>query len=146
MKLEKILKIVILLVGVICAFMAFRVLAAGDDALKTDVDLQSSLISPFLVVAYIVFAITTGVTLIFTVLNLFKNPELLKKALIGIGAFIVIIVISFVLAKSEATVVGDVSLSASGTKWVGTGLITFYFLIVIAVGLIAYTGIRKAIK
>lgn len=146
MKLEKILKIVILLVGVICAFFAFRVLAAGDDALKADVGLQSSLVSPFLVVAYIVFAITTGVTLIFTVLNLFKTPALLKKALIGIGAFLVVIIISFVLAKSEVTTVGDVSLSASGTKWVGTGLFTFYFLIVIAVGLIAYTGIRKAIK
>ena len=37
-------------------------------------------------------------------------------------------------------------LSASGSKWVGTGLYLFYFLLVIALGLMLYTGIKKTIS
>ncbi|UOB19037.1 hypothetical protein [Abyssalbus ytuae] len=147
MKLESILKIVILIVGAISAFFLVRILLAGEDAIKADVGLQDSLISPFIVIAYIVFVIAVVAALLFTILNLLKNPTLLKRALIGIGAFLVIIILSFVLAKGEVTTLNDGrTLSESGTKWVSTGLITFYFLIVIAIGLIAYTGIRKAIK
>jgi hypothetical protein len=146
MKLENILKIVILVIGAISAFFLIRILAAGDDAIKADVDLQSSLISPFLVIGYIVLGITIVLALLFTILNMLKKPSLLKTVMMAVGAFLAIIVVSFVLSKGEVTTIGDITLSESGTKWVSTGLITFYFLIVIAVGLIAYTGIRKAIK
>jgi hypothetical protein len=37
-------------------------------------------------------------------------------------------------------------LSASGSKWVGTGLYTFYFLAIIAIGTMIVTGAKKIFK
>jgi hypothetical protein len=37
-------------------------------------------------------------------------------------------------------------LSASGSKWVGTGLYLFYFLVLIAAGIMLFTGVKKMIK
>lgn len=147
MKLENILKIVILVVAIISGYFFIRILMAGDDAIETDTGLQSSLISPFLVLAYIILALTLITALIFSIMNLLKNPVVLKRSLIGIGAFFAIVIVSYLLATGETTTLSDgQTLSESGTKWVSAGLTTFYFLIVIAVGLILATGIRKAIK
>lgn len=147
MKLENILKIVILVVAIISGYFFVRILMAGDDAIETNPDLQNSLISPFLVVAYIILAFTLITAVIFSVMNLLKKPAVLKRSLIGIGAFLAIVIVSYLLATGETTTLADgQTLSESGTKWVSAGLTTFYFLIVIAVGLILATGIRKALK
>ncbi len=147
MKLENILKIVILIVAIICGYFFIRLFMVGDDAIETDKSLQDSIISPFLVVAYIILAFTVIVTLFFSIMNLLKNPAVLKRSLIGIGVFLAIVIVSYLLATGETTTLSDgQTLSESGTKWVSAGLTTFYFLIVIAVGLILATGIRKAIK
>jgi len=147
MKLENILKIVILVVAIISGYFFVRILMAGDDAIEMNPDLQGSLISPFLVVAYIVLAFTVIAALIFSIINLLSNPAVLKRSLIGIGAFLAIVIVSYLLATGETTTLSDGRvLSESGTKLVSAGLTTFYFLIVIAVGLILATGVRKAIK
>ena len=146
MKLENILKIVILVIGVICAFFLIRILNAGDDAIEADAGLQGSLISPFLVIGYIVLGATIVIALLFTIINLLKTPSLLKTVLIAIGAFVAVVLASYFVSSGEETTIGDITLSGAKTKWVSAGLITFYVLIVIAGGLIAYTGIRKAIK
>lgn len=147
MELRNILRIVILIIALISAFFFIRILMAGDDAIETDIALQNSLISPFLVVAYIILVFTAITALIFTIMNLLKTPAVLKRSLIGIGAFLAIVILSFLLSKGEIITLADGrTFSESTTKFVSTGLFTFYFLIIIAGGLILVSGIKKAIK
>ena len=37
-------------------------------------------------------------------------------------------------------------LSASGSRWVGTGLRTFYILAIVAVGVMLYSGVKRFLK
>jgi hypothetical protein len=37
-------------------------------------------------------------------------------------------------------------LSASGSKWVGTGLYAFYIMAILAIGAMVFSGIKKVTK
>ena len=104
-------------------------------------------VSPLVELARIVLFITIAVTLIFTLLGLFSDPAKLKKAAISVGLFLVVIVISYVLSDGVETPLKDGEmLSASVSKWVGTGIRTFYILAAVAIGLMLFSGVTKIIK
>jgi hypothetical protein len=85
--------------------------------------------------------------LIFTLLGLFSDPAKLKKAAISVGLFLVVIVISYVLSDGVETPLKDGEvLSASGARWVGTGIRAFYILAAVAIGLMLFSGVTKIIK
>ena len=106
-----------------------------------------STVSPLVELARIVLLITISVTLIFTFLGLFSDSAKLKKAALSVGMFLVVIAISYVLSDGVETPLkdGDV-LSASASKWVGTGIRTFYILALIAISLMFFSGVTKIIK
>ena len=106
-----------------------------------------SAVSPLVELARIVIFITIATTLIFSLLGLFSDRAKLKKAAISIGLFLCVIGISYVLSEGVETPLKDGEvLSASGSKWVGTGIRTFYILAVIAIGLMIFSGVTKIIK
>ena len=76
-----------------------------------------------------------SLTLIFSITNLASDPKKLKKALLSIGAFGVVVLVAFLFSSGTETPLkdGDI-LSAAGSRWIETGLRTFYFLVFIAVG------------
>ena len=87
------------------------------------------------------------VTLIFSLRGLLSDFKKLKKAGISIGFFLVIIMISYFLSDGIETPMKDGELlSASGSKWVETGIRVFYLLASIAVGLMVYSGFIKILK
>ena len=97
--------------------------------------------------ARIVLIITVSVTLIFTLLGLFSDSAKLKKASISVGLFIVVIAISYLLSDGVETPLKDGEvLSASGARWVGTGIRTFYILALIAISLMLFSGVNKILK
>ena len=51
-----------------------------------------------------------------------------------------VIFLAMIIAK------GDEAVSASGSKWVGTGLYAFYILAILAVGSMVFSGIKKVTK
>ena len=148
MNLQKIIKIVAALVGVIAIIFLVRIIGAGDENLKSSADLQDSLVTPFMYIAYIVFFAIAALVVIFSLKNMFTNAATLKKTLVNVGAFLLLAAIAhFGFAKGVETPLRDGEmLSASGSQLVGTGLYLFYFLIVIAGGTMLFTGIKKMIK
>lgn len=146
--MNKIVKIVAGVVGVIAIFFLVRIIGAGDEAIENDVALQGSLVTPFMYVAYVVLAIIVALVVIFSLKNIATNPEVLKSTLKNVGAFLLVIAIAyFGFAQGVETEMKDGEmLSESGSRWVGTGLYVFYFLLIVAVGLMLYTGIKKTIK
>lgn len=145
MTLHKILKYLALVIGVIGLILLGRIIMAGDDAIDASADLQASLLDPFMWVAYIVMAVVVILVAVFVIAGLFRGN--IKNTLISVGAFAVIVVIAYLLTDGNEIVMkdGDI-LSASGSHWVGAGLVTFYILAAIAVGAMILSGVRKLIK
>ena len=145
--LNKILKIVAIIISILAAVWLVRIILAGDTAIADSADLQDSLVTPFIYIAYIIFAIALLFVIIFVLKNLFSNTESLKSTLIGIGAFAAVIVISYLLASGKETPMreGEI-LSAAGSRWVETGIYAFYILTVLAVGAMVLSGVKKLAK
>ena len=148
MKIQNIIKIISAIISVLAAFFLLRIIGTGDDDIKMAATMGDfSAVSPLVELARIVILITIATTLIFSLLGLFSDRAKLKKAAISIGLFLCVIGISFVLSEGVETPLKDGEvLSASGSKWVGTGIRTFYILAVIAISLMIFSGVTKIIK
>jgi len=148
MKIQNIIKIISAIISVLAAFFLLRIIGTGDDDIKMAATMGDfSAVSPLVELARIVIFITIATTLIFSLLGLFSDRAKLKKAAISIGLFLCVIGISYALSEGVETPLKDGEvLSASGSKWVGTGIRTFYILAVIAIGLMIFSGVTKIIK
>jgi hypothetical protein len=136
MALHKIIRIVVLILALI-----------GIALLATILSGNNGMISLYMSIAYVVLGIAIVFTLLFSLTQLFTNKATLKKTLMSVGAFILIIVISYALSSGEDVYKqGVLVVSESGSKWVDTGLRTFYFLVLIAVGLMFVSGVKKLVK
>ena len=131
MGLHKILRIVALILAVVGIVALLMELFSGNG-----LNMQ-------LYVAYITLALTLFIVLVYVLKETFSGN--LKKTLMSLGAFILVVIIGYVLAEGVETEMRDGEmLSESGSKWVGTGLYTFYILAVVAIGSMIYSGIKKA--
>lgn len=141
MGLHKILKIVAILLSVAGIIFYAMILAKGDAAVAS----TGEGLDGFLYVSYIIFALTVAFVLYFVVQGIFTGN--IKNTLISVGAFLLIVVISYVLADGSPMALPEGEmLSSSASKWVGAGLYAFYIMAILAIGAMVYTGIRKIIK
>ena len=145
MKIQNIIKIISAVIGVLAAFFLLRIIGAGDDDIKMAATMGDfGAVSPLVELARIVLVLTVAITLIFTLRGLFSDLAKLKKAGIAIGLFLAVVFLSYALSDGVETPLKDGEmLSASGSKWVGTGIRTFYILAVLAIGLMLVSGARK---
>ena len=93
MDLQKLLKIVAIVIGVISIFFLGSILSSGDEAIKAGE--SSGTVNIFMYVSYAVLALTVLIVLLFTVLNLVSNTSGFKNTLIGIVAFVVLSLICY---------------------------------------------------
>lgn len=146
MNLNKIVKIIVAIIGVVALFFLARILMLGDDAIANDASNQG-VVSSFIMLAVIVLIATAAVTVLFTLINLITHPNKLKEAIVSIVIFAVIIAIAYFMSSGVEQELGDGKmLSASGSKWVETGIRTFYFLVVIALGAMLWGGVKKVLS
>lgn len=148
MDIQKITKYVALALGVIGLILQVLILRKGDDAIETaGLAGNFSSVSPMINLAIIILIIVVLITLISSFASLASNAAKLKKAGISIAAFAAVVLLSFLLSEGVETPMKDGEvLSASGSRWVGAGLRTFYILAVIAVGTMLYSGVKRFFK
>jgi hypothetical protein len=148
MKLQNIVKIISALLGVLGGILLLRILGVGDDNIKLAASMGDyDVVSPLVELAKVILYLTIGITLVFTIKGLFSDKEKLKKAGLAIGFFAVVLLVSYVLSDGVQTPMKDGEfLSANGSKWVGTGIRMFYFLAIIAIGLMFASGLKRIIK
>jgi|TARA_B110001469_G_scaffold86845_1_gene82273 hypothetical protein len=146
MDLQKLLKIVAIVIGVISIFFLGSIISTGDEAIKAGE--ASGTIDIFMNVSYVILAIAVLIVLVFTVLNLVSNTAGLKNTLMGVAAFAVLTLLCYYgFASGVETPLKDGNmLSASGSRLVGAGLYLFYVLAVIAGGIMLGFGIKKMVK
>ncbi|OEY72065.1 MULTISPECIES: hypothetical protein [Salegentibacter] len=145
MTLHKILKYVSIVIGVIGLILLGRILAEDGDAIEASADLQTSLLNPFMYVAYLVLAIVIALVLVFVIKGLFKGN--IKNTLIAVGAFLAVIIIAYLVTDgSQMTLKDGDILSASAAHWISAGLVTFYILAGIAILAMVISGVKKLTK
>ncbi len=140
MSLHKILKIVALVLSVAGIIFLAIILVKGDEA----VTMTGAGVDGFLYLAYITLALTIAFVLFFVIKGIFQKD--MKSTLIPVGAFLLILAVSYLLAPGNPMEMRDISLSASDSKWVDTGLYMFYITGFLAIGSMIFNEIKKAIK
>lgn len=91
---------------------------------------------------YLVFVIAVVLTLIFSIKNILTDGAKMKYMLKYVIGFVVVFGLSYVLANGDMTKVGDLTITESTSKWIGTGLYSFYILTLITFASIIYSGVK----
>jgi hypothetical protein len=140
MGLHKILKIVALILGVAGVIFWVMLVAKGDEVVKS----TGEGIDPLIYIAYITLAIVLLFVVIFVLQGIFAGN--LKKTLLSIGAFLAIVIISYMMSSGSVEglpLLEGKPISESGSKWVSTGLNTFYILGIGAIASMVLSGLKK---
>ena len=139
MGLHKISKIVALVLGVAGILLWGMLMIKGDEAVIAS---GGEGLDSFLYVAHLTFAILL-ITVVFFVLKGIAGGDV-KKTLMSLGAFVLIFVISYVMADGVETFTKDGELvTAQTSRFIGTGLYAFYIMSVLAVIAMAFSGVKK---
>ena len=148
MNIQKITNIIAIGLGILgLVFLAF-IISQGDESIEMSaMQGDYGFVSAIIYLAFTVLGIVVFSTVVFSLMNLFSNKDKLKKAGISIGSFLAVIIVAFILSEGVETPMQDGKvLSASGSRWVETGIRTFYLLTLIAVGIMIFNSVRKLIK
>ena len=148
MNIQKITNIIAIGLGILgLVFLAF-IISQGDDSIEMSaMQGDYGFVSAIIYLAFTVLGIVVLSTVVFSLMNLFSDKDKLKKAGISIGSFLAVIILAFILSEGVETPMQDGKvLSASGSRWVETGIRTFYLLTLIAVGIMIFNSVRKLIK
>ena len=148
MNIQTIVKIISAVFGLLGAIFLFRIIGTGDEEIKMAASMGDfGTVSPLVSLAIAILSITVIVTLLFSLLSLASSPEKLKKSLIFIGCFLVVTGIAYATSTGVETPMKDGEmLSASGSRWVETGLRMFYILATLAVLSMVFSGAKKILK
>ena len=146
MNSQKIITLVAAIVGVISIVFLGSIIGAGDEAVKAGE--ASGSVTTFMYIAYAVLAVTLVLVVVFTLKNVFSNTSGLKNTLIGVGAFVVILVIAYAVSGGDDMVYKYNGLTATEgeSTMVGAGLVAFYILIAVAAGSMLVGGAKKMFK
>jgi len=143
--MNKIVKIVLVALGLISAVLWYFL--PGSDV-PAEVAAESASISGMFTITFILLGIAVAVSLVFTLMNLFTNPKSLKKTLIVLGSFLVVVVFSYILASGTDVNLDEmanrgIATTETTVKRIGTGLNLFFFLVAIAIGSMLIGGFKK---
>ena len=147
MNFKTISKILVAILGLLGIIFLVRIVAAGDEAIETGG--QDGLADPMGYVAYIMVGLAVALVLFFILKNLFTNTAGLKNTLIGVGAFVVVLVISYAISGGDVKLydLQEGGVATEGTsQMVGAGLVAFYLLLAIAAGAMVFSGAKKIIS
>jgi hypothetical protein len=150
-KFSKILTLVAGLIGLIAFYFFIRIVMEGDDPITENADLQASIVSPFINFAKYVLIATGLIAIIFSAVNLVKQPQVLIRTLVGVGVLVVLLVIAYSISSDAAVL--DVSgrvlehgEAGSVSKWVSTGINFSAILGVIGLGFFLVDFVRSLAK
>ncbi|MDP2088724.1 MAG: hypothetical protein Q8J84_04920 [Flavobacteriaceae bacterium] len=148
-KMSKILMLVSGAIGVIAIFFLARIVISGDDPIKASADLQSSIVSPFIIFSIIILVLTAVVTVVFSGYTLVQQPEQLKKSLMGVGVLGALLLITYFVSPNSQVVdvTGKVLMEESNTSQVISAAISYSFVLgTIGLGFFLWDFVKSMVK
>ena len=148
MNIQKITNILSISLGVLALVFLVLIISAGDESIEMSaMNGDYGFVAAIIYLAFAVLGIVVLSTLAFSIINLLSDKSKLKKAGISIGSFLLVIIIAYIFSEGVETPMQDGKvLSASGSRWVETGIRTFYLLTLIAGGVMISNSIIKIFK
>jgi hypothetical protein len=148
MNINKIVKISLAVLGA-AAFILWLQLPSSDAPVGEAV--ESGAVHWMFMIMYILLGVAVLFSVFFGLKHMFANPQGLKKTLIGLAAFIVVIGLSYALSNGAdgtvETMAGrGISTTETVVKNIGTGLNVFFLLVIIAIGSMIWGGVKKMFK
>lgn len=150
-KTSKILTFITGFIGLVGFYFFIRIVMEGDDAIKEDGALQASILSPFISFSIFLLIASAAIAVIFSMLNLTKHPEVLKRTLLGVGVMAILLVFAYVFASDEAVTDGMGKILPDGeagsvSQWVST-LINYSFILgTIGLGFFLFDFVKSLVK
>ncbi|SRR6056297_21283 len=129
--MHKFLKIALFAFGVISAILWYLLPSSDMPAAEAA---ASGAMNGMFIITYILLGLAILASLLFTLKNLFSNPQGLKKTLFVVGGFLLVVGISYVLSSGTDVSPEYLAMSDEGTvKNIGMGLNVFFILTIIAI-------------
>ena len=149
-KLTNILKGLVGFIAVVAAYFFIRIISTGDEVIVEGGG-SLGIVGPMVSFSIGLFLVVLGLTVLFSIIGLFKKPEALKKTLLGLVVLGMFLAISYGLADDSAVtdVTGEVlknGEAGSESKWVSTGIWYTVFLGAAAILSIVLGGVKSIIK
>ncbi|MDC0177863.1 hypothetical protein OAJ14_06930 [Polaribacter sp.] len=125
---------------------------AGEGAVQDDVDVANKVVSPLVYFSQYLLYFTIGVTIVLSLLGLFKNLESLKKTLLALAVLCLLFVTAYFIADSSVVLDNaDVILEggeagSSINRLVGTGIWFSMILGFIGLGFFILDLVKGLIK
>ena len=105
---------------------------------------MESLINIGIILTYVMVAFAALAAIGFGIMKMMQNTNNAKKTLYTVGGLVIAFIIAYVLASDEVlNSYEKYKITASSSKQVGMGLITFYFLLFGAIAAILYAELSK---
>ena len=105
---------------------------------------MENLINLGIILTYLMIAIAAITAIGFGVKKIISNKENTKKTLYTLGGLAIILLFSYILASNQVlSSFEKYNITESISKQVGMGLITFYLLLLGAIGTIIYSELSK---
>lgn len=152
-KLSKILTLVAGLIGLIGFVFFARIVITGDEAIKlmlADATISDSQVGPFISFAVILLVVTAIIAIGFSIINLVKHPNVLKRTLMGVGVLAVFLVLAYSFSDDGAVMsmgkVLEYGEAGSISKWVSTGINFSAILGVIGFGAFFFDFVKSLVK
>ena len=144
---SKILTIVTAVLGLIGVILLVRVFMAGDESIQTNPEAQG-VVDPLITYTKFLLIIAAVIAIVFSIINLVKNPADLKMTLLGIVVLGVLLAIAYFTASGDAVTDAAGKILKDGeagsvSKWV-SALINFTGILGVVGILMILFGVVKS--
>jgi hypothetical protein len=109
-----------------------------EEAMALDACVGNSLLF-----TYIVVLVAAAAAVGSSVRGLLINPQGIRSAAVGVGALLVVFLLSYLVADGSDFAEYK-SMTESGSKWVSTGLNAFYIMMVLSVGAVVFSLLYRS--
>ncbi|WP_339751999.1 hypothetical protein [uncultured Winogradskyella sp.] len=147
--MHKLLKIVAAVISLVGIISLVRIISKGDDAIDAAALAgDTAIVEPMAWAAYIMLGLVLAFVIFFVLKNLFTNTGGLKNTLIGISAFLVVLIIAYLVSGGDTMQykLQDGVATDGQSTMVGAGLVAFYLLLAVAAAAMIMSGVKKIIS
>ncbi|WP_034060991.1 membrane protein [Lacinutrix jangbogonensis] len=147
--MHKILKIVVAVLSLIGVIGLVRIIMTGEEEAKAIISSGNGvLFETMSSIAYIILVLAIILVIFFVFKNLFTGGGDIKNTLIGLGAFVAVLLIGYLVSGGDSLnyEYDGVVATAGKSQLVGGGLVSFYILSVVAILAMVFSGVKKLIK
>jgi hypothetical protein len=141
------------LLGLSALFSLYVLFLSGDMSLakwKLDPGLSAfKTLDGYLIWAYILVGVSILLAIVFSIVNMIRNPKNIMKTLISFGLMVAVVVVAYLAGSAyvpEGALTTITKPADTVIRWVDAGLIAMYILTAVAALAIVAGGVRNLIK